>query len=881
MAANRYVVPLLGDRIHGRDEIGGKAFNLQRLIHANFHVPAGIVVTTAAFREIFQSLVESGSPRSGDDWLVAALRAATLPKRMREEILTAVARLKTIAGNQLVVRSSATCEDDLHASMAGQAATFVNVSSPSELLGAIAGCWASLYSRESLVYRSRAAMEAPLAEMAVIVQQLIPAERAGVLFTVDPMTDESGTCLVSSGWGLGETVVSGRAADTSRLDKKSGAILERKIARKENKLVPSASGGTHWVPVPPGLADREVVDETFAARLAGLAGRVETVFGGPQDIEWAEWQGRIYLLQTRPITARANACGSAATHAVEGPRRDTPRTVWSNSNVGEALPGVGTPFTWSFIQSFSRKGLVHAFKGFGCTVPPEYGIVGRIRGRLYLNLSQFMSVASQVPFVTPSLLQGVAGGGGADELPGTFAPLSKTRFVARFPARALQLLVRWALMPATVALWSQRFKEFTEAFAAADLESASREELLDLWKRTDRIFEETGSLLFECSGQFLLNYLTVSLALKALLGHSSMQVERELFSGLSGISSAEPGLDLLRMARRVARMPDLKSKVLATMPEDLLETLRRGGGEEHSLLSAVEAFLTSHGHRAAREAELSEPRWSEDPAFPLSVLAKYLQNDNLPDPEAACKERVARREASTGKVLEQLPSGLRRLFSRLLKQAQAEARSREDLRNAVVKTLGFFRRLALEAGGAMVRAGVLRCCDDVFFLRADEIVGWLSGEAPHSRFRTLVAVRRLEHEAMASLPDLPPFFVMEGDRIVPPSSKPCRGLALAGLPGSPGTASGTVRIARSPKEGSRIHVGDVLVTPFTDVGWTPLFLVAGAVVTELGGPLSHSCVVAREYGIPAVVNVAGACSILKEGERVLVDGDRGLVTVER
>ena len=866
MSEYRYIVPLTGDLSVGRDLLGGKGFNLQRLVHANFHVPGGFVITTRAFSRVVKRVVDELRPDVTVEAFARALARVPIPEEVLQEVLGATRKLCTITGAELVVRSSATGEDRESSSMAGQAASFVNVVTDEQLVAAVRGCWASLFSREAVVYRSCLAGAESFPEMAVVVQQLVPANRAGVLFTVDPVSGASEEYLVSATWGLGETVVSGRAADTVYLNRVSGAIGRQELGVKTYQFVPKLTGGTEKVPVPAELVNRPVVDTSFAGKLSQLARRVEKVFRGPQDLEWAEWEGRIYLLQARPVTTA---------------RLDGTRCVWSRTNVGEALPGVATPFTWSIARSFSRKGLVHAFKGLGCTVPEEYDIVGSIRGRVYLNLSQFISVVSQIPFVTPNMLQQLAGGGGEEDLPGTYARLPRFAFLARFPLKATQTLVARAATPARVALWSQAFKRFSAEFEATDLESLGAQDMVKLWMSTNRIFDRTGTLMLECSGQFLMSYLVISLVLKGLFGQRAGQMERDLFSGLSRIRSAEPGLDLVRMARQVSRMPDLSRKVLATEPGRLLEILEQGGPDEHSLLSAIDSFLRSHGHRAAREAELSEPRWHEDPAFPLAMLHKYLAGEALPDPEPMIKERMVRREQVTSRVLSAIPAPFRRLFARLLTETQEAARTREDLRNWVVHTMGWYRVLALEVGRRMAGAGSLPHAHDVFFLREDEQLGWLGGSQSARNLSVVAAMRKLEYQALCSLPELPPWFVMEGDRIVPQQTESFTGWSLTGLSGSPGQASGRVAVVRSPSELEKVRPGDILVAPFTDVGWTPLFLVAAAVVTELGGPLSHSCVVAREYGVPAVVNVKDATSHLKDGDLVHVDGDSGTVTVRR
>ena len=862
----RYIVPLIGVPVSERAELGGKGYNLQRLVRANLHVPGGFVVTTAAYRAVLEGLIPEWHEGGGAlEELSRLVMTRPIPEPIEREILAAAGRLRGLTGASFIVRSSATSEDHEHASMAGLAATVANVVTDEELLRAVRVCWASLLAREGVTYRSLLPWSALLPEMAVVVQQLIPALRAGVLFTVDPVTGADDRYLVSGSWGLGETVVAGRAADTVTVDRGTGRVLRQEVAHKRERLVPDPAGGTRYDPVPGRMARRAVLDESLVSGLWELARKVEREFGAPQDLEWAEWDGRIYLLQARPVTAL----------------RRRRRVVWTSTNVGEALPGVGTPFTWSIIESFSRQGFVHAFRGLGCSVPENYPIVGRVRGRIYLNLSEFMSVASQVPFMTPQILQQLAGGGGAEALPGTYEKLPSLAFLLKAPLTGVRTLAAGTVNPVRVALWNQRFRRFVDSFCGTELSGEDDRELLAWWQQADEVFVSTGTLMLECSGQFLTTYVAIALALRVLLGGGAVAAERALFSGLSGVRSAEPGLDLLRMARKVASMPGLRRKVLDTATDRLLEELAGGSEEERSLRLAVDAFLRSHGHRAAREAELSEPRWREDPTFPLSVLKRYLEAGEPADPELLLADRRQQREIETERVLRRVPAGLRSIFRRFLTDAQESTRMREELRNATVHTMGFFRALAKETGRRMARNRVLSRADDAFFLRREEMLSWLAKPEEAALFPLLVSLRRLEYEVLSGLPDLPPWFVMDGDRIVSEETRVAVGRSLPGLAGSPGVATGRVRLVRHPSEAGNLLPGEVLVAPFTDVGWTPLFLVASAVVTELGGPLSHSCVVAREYGVPAVVNVKDAVRMLSDGQLVTVDGDRGVVVVEQ
>ncbi|MBM4371409.1 MAG: hypothetical protein FJ098_07120, partial [Deltaproteobacteria bacterium] len=832
------IVPLIGAGAWSAEEIGGKGVNLETLIRLGFDVPAGFCVTTRAFRETLRTW--AAAPGGGD--LVERILSRPFPPRLEQELREAAAGLLALTGTGLAVRSSATEEDREERSMAGQNATVLNLTEPGQVVDAVRRCWASLFSRESILYRAGAPAGGDPA-MAVVVQQLVPAEAAGVLFTENPMAP--GEMLLSASPGLGETVVAGRTVDTWYLAR-DGEILRAQIAEKTTVLHPSPDGGVAEQPAPPGQRRGPSLDPGQIRRLAALARRVEARVGGPQDLEWALWKGRFYLLQTRPVTGRGT------------PPRD--RAVWSNVNVGEALPGVGTPFTWSIIQAFSRLGFERAFGALGCPVPAEYRLVGGILGRVYLNLSEFMSVASQIPLLSPEALLEMGGGGGLEALEGTYRRLSPSAFLARLPATATRLLSSQVTTPARVALWAPRVREFRERFHRAPLARLEDRELLAWFRRVEEVFNRTGTLLLEVSSHFLMSYVLTAGMLQATLGAEGREQEKRLFSGLSGLRSAEPGLDLLRMARRVAGDPALRRLVRQTPAGDLAGVLA-SSPDARSLGVAFEAFLQSHGHRAIREAELSVPRWREDPSFPLGVLGAYVAAEHLPDPDALLAARQAAREEATREVLARLPRGTRGFFLRILRASQHAARTREALRSDVVHTLGFYRRLAQEVGQRLVAEGRLAAREDVFLLTLGELVDVVD-HRPDPDLMVRLEARRLEQRAFLSIPDPPDWFVLERGRILPRAAEedpaapdPGDGLVLEGLGGSPGVAVGRACVLRGDSDREQLRAGDILVAPYTDVGWTPLFLLTAGVVTDLGGPLSHSCVVAREYGIPTVVNV--------------------------
>ena len=431
-----------------------------------------------------------------------------------------------------------------------------------------------------------------------------------------------------------------------------------------------------------------------------------------------------------------------------------------------------------------------------------------------------------------------------------------------------------------IAAFRAQFDEFRREFHGIELGELEDAEVLALYGRLQEVFDRTGNLLMEVSTQFLLSYVLLSGSLRLVLGgEQDEQLDKELLSGLSGLRSAEPGLDLLRLARVLEQRPGLAARVAGAAAGELAAVV----ASDEELAGAFGAFLAAHGHRAVREAELREARWREDPSQPLAMLQSYLRAGALQDPEALLGARLEARQRATEAVMGRFPTSLRGLFARVLHSSQQAARVREEIRSNVVHTMDFHRMLALETGRRLVKAGLVDRVGEVFFFRLDELQGFLAGRRDEDLLWR-VAVRRLRFEAFRGLPEPPEWLVLEDGMPRPGAGRveveaAAKGRVLTGLAASPGVAVGPARVIRGPEDFGRLGRGDVIVAPYADVGWTPLFLLAAAVVTELGGPLSHSCVVAREYGVPAVVNLPGATGSIPDGALLRVDGGRGEVVV--
>ncbi len=366
-----------------------------------------------------------------------------------------------------------------------------------------------------------------------------------------------------------------------------------------------------------------------------------------------------------------------------------------------------------------------------------------------------------------------------------------------------------------------------------------------------------------------------------------------LYTGLSGLASAEPGFRLLQIAGLVRRhnldavFDAFADSSRGPEPAAVAHVRNRlanvTGGTE--VLTAIDAFIAEFGLRAPREAEISTPRWREDPAFIYAIVRSHLRSSHLPDPAELERRRHAARRRAEAALRARLSLVKRPIFDRALAMSQEATRLREAMRACVVDTLSMYRQLFLEVGRRYLARNIFALCDDIFFLTIDEVHALLRNQHM-SEWCARVRVRRTQHDAFVRAPDPPPDFQLRSGEIQPPRAdhhvREEKGqVLLVGLAGSPGIATGPARVVADPRAGASLLSGEILVARYTDVGWTPMFLLAAAVVADLGGPLSHSCIVAREYGIPCVVNVRHGVERINDGDLITVDGHKGIVYLRK
>jgi pyruvate,water dikinase len=870
---------LLGLDVLARDEalsdrknVGGKAARLAWLRRHGFLVPETWVVPQKAFVAALRELSPSCEPRSllraasGRAVYARAAEArqemlsAKLPAHLEEELEELWARHGASAPWGFAVRSSATCEDGALVSMAGLAESVLGVRGAPALADAVRRVWASIASGRALGYLATHGVRD--VGMAVVLQPIVRATSAGVMFTRKHAGPRER--IINAGFGLGSPVVDGVTTPDMLRIAEDGQVLESTIARKLRAAVVGEGGVMEIAvedPDAPALTGERIAD------LAAVARRLEAIEDVPWDVEFACEGDRVWIVQARHVTGRGFPEGGEAT------------TVWSSCNVGEALPGVATPFTWSVAGDYSESGFRKAFGTLGCSVPKHARLVGNVHGRFYLNLTEFMRIAAQVPWLDPRTLVELGGGSGGDELASQVGEVSHKGFYARLPLTATRLLREQLRLDDHVSKFEQEAEHSFRLHNALDLAILPDEGVARKIRDVQALLERTGDVMLTCASSALGTHIILKTVLSRVEPEGAERLAHDLTRGIRDLESARPAIGVMRIVDLARRDPEARAVLVQ---ENASVSAIPPGPAKRALVS----FLDLYGDRAVREAELSTPRWKEDPRPVLAMIRVSLRGQAR-DVEPQLARAKAEADAELQRLVPRLRFAEQTLVRHLITRAQKAARRREQMRTQVTRVLGMLRDVALDADRRLLRlvpelasdwaalraaGSPLSATHTVFFLTVDEVVNAL--RSSRTDLAPLVRARRAEYMRDQARPDPPATFIG-----TPPSVQlpPAGGDVMKGTGASSGVVEGSARVLLSASQMSDLQPGEILVVHTTDVGWTPLFCIAAGVVTELGGPLSHAAVVARELGVPSVVNVDSVTRALKTGDRVRVDGDRGVV----
>ncbi len=844
--------------------VGGKGAHLGELSRIEgIRVPAGYCVTTDAFQRIMAEapsiddrLDRLSRLRPDDRDAIRALSAEirralegiAIPDDLAAAITRPLARLGEKAA--YAVRSSATAEDLPTASFAGQQDTYLNVVGPAAVLRQVSRCWASLFTERAVTYRLQNGVDHRKVHMAVVVQRMVFPQAAGILFTADPVTFNRKIASVEAGFGLGEALVSGLVnADVYTV--RDGEVVAKAVAAKRLAIHASPAGGTQEQAIEPERQEQPALTDAQVVRLAQLGRRIEAHFGRPQDIEWCLVDDGFQIVQSRPITTLfpIPAAGDRENHVYV--------SVGHQQMMTDAMKPLGLSF-WQLTTPrpmYEAGGRLFVDVARALASPASRAGLFELLGKSDPLIGDALQTILDRGDFIPSLPDEDPGG---PPLGGAADPIETD------PAIVAELIAR---------------SQASIAAAKRDIRTKSGPALLDFILAD---MQELKRILFDPrSRQVYMAAIEASWwlndQLQAWLGEKN--AADTLTQSVPHNVTSEMGLALLDVADAIRPHLDVVAFLEHVEDEGFLDELPKiAGGREAR--DAIQAYLDTYGMRCVGEIDITRPRWSERPTTLVPVILGNVKNFEPGAGERRFEQ--GRQEAWTKEQellqsLRALPDGERKAeeTKRMIDRVRTFIGYREYPKYGMVSRYFVYKQALLEEAERLVQAGVIREVDDIFYLRFEELVDVVGTNHVDDEL-----IRRRK-DAFRSYQALTPPRVLTSEGEVIAGAYRRDDLpagALVGLPVSAGTIEGRARVILDMEEAD-LEPGDILVTAYTDPSWTPLFVAIKGLVTEVGGLMTHGAVIAREYGLPAVVGVEHATRLIRDGQRIRVHGTDGYVEV--
>ncbi|MBN2909565.1 phosphoenolpyruvate synthase [Polycladomyces sp. WAk] len=854
--------------------VGGKGANLGELSKAGFPVPGGFCVTTYAYQDFIATSPEMDTLlnelneldpndltqlRKLGERIRTHLQQLEIPARLRNEIIHA---WETVGKEHAyAVRSSATAEDLPTASFAGQQDTYLNIRGQDELLRHIRKCWASLFTDRAISYRAKNGFDHRQVYLSVVVQRMVNPEISGILFTADPVNGNRQVVSIDASFGLGEAIVSGMvSADLYKV--KAGKIIHKNISEKKIAIYSLPEGGTVKKDLPPDQQTKHALTDSQILRLAELGKRIEKHFGSPQDIEFCIENGKIFVVQSRPITSL---------YPLPDISQEPLRVMFSFGHV-QMMTDAMKPLGLSVLRTIFPKTVFLEAGGRLFVDPTE--VLRTKPGRKILPkafhhlVDEAFSRAISEVIQRPEFLR-------VPPKPGFMK--SARRFMAPIIKEVWKNLWKRDPKLAKSKVESYIQKKWTEV--REDLQGVSGAERLEAVQRQlGHLGKDVLQNLFPYVICFPISFLLLKKTLIRWMGD-----DKELYQlnkSLPGNITSEMGLQIGDLADLVRELPEVEEYLKHAKDQTFHEGLLNVHGGER-FQRAFDDFIAKYGHRCPGEIDLTRPRWREAPTQLVPAILGHMRS--VKPKEHRQKFILGEQEAleAARRMMDHAGrSGLKsKWLQRLIEVYRHMGGIREHPKYLLTLILDECKKAIVAEAEELVKKGVLHQTEDVFFLTLDELIQLSKGEFQQNA-SSLVAERKEEYQWHQTLKP-PRVMTSEGEIVTgSPRKDEFPEGALVGTPASAGVIEGKARIVLKP-ENAHLNEGEILIAPHTDPGWTPLFQSAKALVTEVGGLMTHGSVVAREYGIPAVVGVDDATKKIKDGQMIRVDGNQGFVEILR
>nr|BFD64091.1 phosphoenolpyruvate synthase [Bdellovibrio sp. HM001] len=878
-----------------KNEAGGKGFNLYLMSQAGLPVPEWVVFGKRYFHDFLQSAdVKLNLENILDRLLRQEITAAQAEKDINAlfeqtalppTVATSLeAALKDLGADKVFsVRSSAADEDSLAHSFAGQLSSFLYVSGKEDILKYIRQCWASAFSERGLVYRLENKIDLKKISVSVVLQRMIDPDKSGVLFTCDPVAKKTDSYVVSAVYGVGEGLVSGALdADSFWLDAKTGKLLREELVEKKEMMKKSASGHCEMKPVAAEKVNTSSLSTDELQGLYRLGHKIQEQYHRPQDIEWAVEGGKIYILQTRPVT-------SLDQDLIGYPN------LWDNSNIIESYGGLTSPLSFSFALRNYKAVYVQFCEVLG--VPNDIikdmdsylsYMLGSLNGRVYYNLFNWYKLVGVLPGFKQNreFMETMMGVSEAlsDEIadrikphPSWDTPMGRVRKIVT----GYNFIKYHFTIQKVVDDFLTTFHKDYDRFRAMPLKRMRGDQLIRVYMDVERnmLGRWKAPIIndFLCMVHFgLLRKLTTT-----WLKELDSTIQNDLLAGEGGLESAEPTKALLRLAHKAHQNEGLRQLIETTDPKEGLEALNQSPYTE--FYKMVLDYLDRFGFRCMSEMKLEEIDLLTDPSYLFVCLKNYLKSGQVEVHDDSHEKNL--RQKAEEKVAGHLTGFKKKIYFWVLKHARKAVKNRENTRFARTRIYGIARTIFQSIGEDLAALGALDHPRDIFWLTIEEVFGIYNGTLPSFNLKAIVELRKKDYAVFGEETDprvLTRGAVYWNNQFIKeeelPASSETGDWDLKGLPCCPGVLEGVVKVIINPSDNLELN-GEILVTARTDPGWVPLYPSISGLLVERGSLLSHSAIVAREMGIPAIVSIPGLTKKLKTGMRVRIDAKAGTIKI--
>ena len=836
--------------------VGGKAYNLSKMLHHGIQVPNGFVVITEAYdayirdnllqQKITFILNSKISSAEKSKQIKSLFNIQSFPTDLKESIMT---KLKVLSGNSMAVRSSSTAEDLPGMSFAGQYNSYLNVGER-DLIEKVVLCWQSLWNERAIEYRAKHNIVASFTH-GVVIQEMVDSKLSGVIFTANPISGVRNEILINASYGLGEAIVSGAVhPDQYIVDKINGKILKQDISSKE-KVCQYSQNGVRYMPIPEGKKLETTLKEMHIKAIFEESSKIQNYFGQPQDIEFAfNEKDELYILQAREITTL---------FPIDAFQQDGKLRAYLSA--GTILLGMKEPFTPLGFELFSGMFPTIINTMTMQKKPIDNGFVKYAGCRLYVDITYLLaSNFAAKQFATAF---------SDNDLPLKDVMLSVIEKHGKsFSGQGIKFKLPWGAFRYIVSMMGDFIK-------ARRVPQDMRYDAMirageETYKRLLKLSEELKSL--EEKIDFSFNCLVDAFLLTQTEGLYA--TDMVLIKGIQKTVNRMYG-NRFNMEQLIYSLPRCITQELAVKLNLAAKYFHENNIEPSAGDPKIMEIIEKYGCRGNIELDFGTPRWSEEPEFIINQVKSYMIDKMYDRNLAEIIEKEKRAEALIEDIYQAVKKDRGRRKAERLKNRMIAYRiaagMREYPKYDIVRIMNIARNVMLDIGEELVQEGLIEDMQDIFFLLKKDIIN-------KENLKAKLAINKKNYQKEMSRRSIPRIVLNTGETYYSAQKIDPKSTVIQGMPLSPGVYEGSIRIV-SNLQHSNLREGEIMVTESTNPAWTPLFAIAKGLIMEYGGPASHGGIVAREYGIPAVVGITSATSIFKDGQRVRINGETGIVEI--